>query len=203
MSGGSSRGPKANVKSERDRRREAGLTRRGALHAGAAALLALALGPTRARAAARAPRRLRMLSTHTGERADVVYHDGLGLVPEALAEASRFLRDHRTGDVHSIDPGVLDIAWSLAGAAQRPLAEFEIVSGYRSPRTNAELRAASDHSGVAGRSLHLEGRAVDLRLPGLETRQLRDLAVDLQRGGVGFYAASDFVHLDTGPVRAW
>jgi uncharacterized protein YcbK (DUF882 family) len=144
-----------------------------------------------------------MLSTHTGERADVVYHDGLGLVPEALAEASRFLRDHRTGDVHPIDPGVLDIAWSLAEAAERPLAEFEIVSGFRSPRSNALLRSASEHSGVASRSLHLEGRAIDLRLPGLETARLGRLAMDLQRGGVGFYAASDFVHLDTGRVRTW
>jgi uncharacterized protein YcbK (DUF882 family) len=186
-----------------DSRPETGLTRRGVLHAGAAALLALALGPARARAEVRGPRRLRMLSTHTGERADVVYHDGLALVPGALVEASRLLRDHRTGDVHPIDPGVLDIAWSLAEAAQRPLAEFEIVSGFRSPRTNAQLRSASEHSGVASRSLHLEGRAIDLRLPGLSTPRLAELAVDLQRGGVGFYAASDFVHLDTGRIRTW
>jgi len=188
-----------------DSRPETGLTRRGVLHAGAAALLALALGPSRAMAVVRAggPRRLRMLSTHTGERADVVYHDGLALVPGALAEASRFLRDHRTGDVHPIDPGVLDIAWSLAEAAQRPLAEFEIVSGFRSPSTNAQLRAASEHSGVASRSLHLEGRAIDLRLPGLPTSRLGQLAVDLQRGGVGLYAASDFVHLDSGRIRSW
>jgi uncharacterized protein YcbK (DUF882 family) len=183
--------------------RSCGITRRHLLHAGAAALLALALGRRQARAQEAAPRRLRMLQTHTGERAELLYHDGLELVPEALAEASRFLRDHRTGDVHAIDPGVLDIAWSLALAAGRPQAELEIVSAYRSPRTNALLRQASEHSGVASRSLHLDGRALDLRLPGLPTTRLRDLARELGRGGVGFYPLSDFVHVDTGRVRAW
>lgn len=180
-----------------------GLGRRSLLQAGAAGLLALALGPARVRARAVAPRRLRMLSTHTLERADVVYHDGLAYVPEALAEANRLLRDHRTGDVHPIDPAVLDIAWSLAAAVERPLAELEIVSGFRSARSNALLRAASERSGVAGRSLHLVGQALDLRLPGVETGRLAGLARGLRRGGVGFYSASDFVHLDTGRVRAW
>jgi len=186
-----------------DTRPAKGLTRRGLLQAGAAALLGLALGPARSRAEAGGPRRLRMISTHTLERTDVVYHDGLAYVPGALAEASRLLRDHRTGDVHPIDPEVLDIAWSLAGAAERPLAEFEIVSGFRSPRTNTLLQSASDRSGVAWRSLHLVGRAIDLRLPGVETARLGRLARQLQRGGVGLYAASDFVHLDTGRVRSW
>jgi len=180
-----------------------GLGRRSLLQAGAAALLALALGPARVQARASRPRRLRMLSTHTLERADVVYHDGLAYVPEALAEANRLLRDHRTGDVHPIDPAVLDIAWSLAEAAERPLAELEIVSGFRSHRSNALLQAASERSGVALRSLHLVGRALDLRLPGVETGRLAGLARGLERGGVGFYPSSDFVHLDTGRVRAW
>ncbi len=142
-----------------------------------------------------------MLGTHTGERIDATYFEGGALVPDALAELDRFLRDHRTGDVRAIDPGVLDIAWSLSRAAHRPLGTIEIISGYRSPRTNAALR---EHGrGVAQHSLHLEGRALDLRLEGVPTDRLRDLALGLRRGGVGFYAAADFVHVDTGPVRRW
>ena len=174
--------------------------RRALLGAGALALLAVALGPRRSRAAALDPRRLRMLHAHTGERLDVVYFVG-ALVPGALAEVDRFLRDFRTGDVHGIDPGVLDTAWALAAAAGRPRGVLEIVSGYRSPATNALLRERG--SGVALHSLHLEGRALDLRLPGVPTRALRDLALGLGRGGVGYYAASDFVHVDTGRRRTW
>jgi uncharacterized protein YcbK (DUF882 family) len=176
------------------------LGRRALLRAGALSLLAAALGPRAALAAAGGPRRLRMLHAHTGESLDAVYFDG-ALLPDALAEVSRFLRDHRTGEVHPIDPGVLDTAWSLAAAAGRPRAVLEIVCGYRSPRTNAMLRERG--SGVARRSLHLDGRALDLRLPGVPTGRLRDLALALGRGGVGYYAASDFVHVDTGRVRTW
>lgn len=142
-----------------------------------------------------------MLNTHTGERIDATYfHDG-ELVPGALTELARFLRDHRTGDVREIDPGVLDIAWSLSRAANRPLGTIEVISGYRSPETNEALRKRG--GGVASHSLHLEGRALDLRLEGVPTGRLRDLALELRRGGVGFYAALDFVHVDTGPVRRW
>jgi len=179
-----------------------GTPRRQLLYAGAAGLLWLALGRA-ARAESSLHRRLRLLHAHTGERAEIIYFDGEQHVPGALAEASRLLRDHRTGEVHPIDPGVLDIAWSLARAAGRPSAELEIVSGYRSPRTNAMLRGASPHSGVSSRSLHLTGRALDFRLPGFDTVRLRDLALDLGRGGVGLYRESDFVHVDTGRVRSW
>jgi uncharacterized protein YcbK (DUF882 family) len=165
------------------------------------ALLALALGPARARAAADAPRRVRLLNAHTGERIDATYFEAGAHVPAALAALDRFLRDFRTGAVHAIDPGVLDIAWSLGQAANRPLGTIEIVSGYRSPETNAALRKAGP--GVASNSLHLTGRALDLRLEGVATDRLRDLALALRRGGVGFYAALDFVHVDTGPVRRW
>jgi uncharacterized protein YcbK (DUF882 family) len=164
-------------------------------------LLAVALGPRRAAAAARDPRRLRMLNAHTGERLDIAYFERGGHLPEALAELDRFLRDFRTGEVHPIDPGVLDLAWSLARAVDRPLGMIEIISGYRSPETNAILRARS--GGVAVHSLHLEGRAIDLRMPGVATERLRDAALLLARGGVGFYAASDFLHVDTGRVRRW
>lgn len=142
-----------------------------------------------------------MLNTHTGERIDATYFQDGALVLGALSELDRLLRDHRTGEVRAIDPGVLDIAWSLSRAAHRPLGTIEIISGYRSPRSNAALRKASH--GVASRSLHLEGRALDLRLEGVPTDGLHQLALELRRGGVGFYAASDFVHVDTGPVRRW
>ena len=177
------------------------LSRRRFLHAGAASLAALALGPSAARATATGPRRLCLRHAHTGERLDVTYFDG-GLVPDALAELDRFLRDYRTGERHPIDPGVLDIAWGVARAAGREGGELEIVSGFRSRRTNEMLRGRA-HSGVASRSLHLVGRALDLRLPGVPTGRLRDLAAAMGRGGVGFYPASDFVHLDTGRPRRW
>jgi uncharacterized protein YcbK (DUF882 family) len=176
------------------------LGRRDLLRAGALSLLAAAIGPGIARAVPKGPRRLRMVHTHTGEHLDAVYFDD-ALLPDALAEVNRFLRDFRTGEIRAIDPGVLDTAWSLAAAAERPGAVLEIVCGYRSPRTNAMLREHS--SGVAQRSLHLDGRALDFRLPGVPTRQLRELAISLRRGGVGYYAASDFVHVDTGRFRTW
>ncbi|WP_248358914.1 DUF882 domain-containing protein [Anaeromyxobacter oryzae] len=175
--------------------------RRTLLRAGAFSLLALALGPGRARAAAEEPRRLRMMSPHTGERVDIIYFEDGRDLPDALARLDFFLRDFRTGDVHRMDPGVLDIAWSLARSAGRSLGTFEIVSGYRSAATNALLHEAS--AGVAVHSLHLQGRAIDLRLEGVETAHLRDLALSLRRGGVGFYPESDFVHVDTGRVRRW
>lgn len=177
------------------------LGRRALLGAGALALLSFAVEPRRALAAALEPRRLRLFHTHTGERLDVTYRQGGAWLPDALAELDRFLRDFRTGEVRPIDPGVLDVAWSLARATGRPLGTFEIVSGYRSPWTNALLRERS--GGVARHSYHLQGRALDLRLEGVATEHLRDAALRLARGGVGFYRESDFVHVDTGPVRRW
>jgi uncharacterized protein YcbK (DUF882 family) len=176
------------------------LTRRAFLRGSALALLGLAAGP--AYALALAPRRLRMANTHTGERIDVVYAEEGALVPDALHALDRFLRDHRTGDVHAIDPQVLDIAWSLGRAVDRPAGEFEIISGYRSARSNDMLRATGG-GGVARRSLHLSGRAIDLRMPGVDLRALRGAALALGRGGVGFYPAAGFVHVDSGRPRAW
>lgn len=147
-----------------------------------------------------APRTLSLVSTHTGERLSVRYFSAGRYVPDALERLYRLLRDHRTGDVSPIDPRLFDQLHALAscaGCAPR----YEIISGYRSPATNARLRAAS--SGVARRSLHMEGRAIDVRLPGVDCARLRDLALDMGAGGVGYYAKSDFVHLDTGRVRSW
>ena len=187
-------------------RLDAAVSRRTALRAGlglgALGLLTAAFGPARARAEARVARRLRMTSTHTAEQVDLVFHDGEAFVPGALAELDRFLRDPYTNDVHEIDPAVLDLAWAVARAADRPAGTFEIVCGYRSPSTNARLHAASP-KGVASNSLHLSGKAIDLRMRGLPTSHLRDEALRLQRGGVGFYAGQDFVHLDSGRPRSW
>jgi uncharacterized protein YcbK (DUF882 family) len=177
-------------------------SRRAFLRTGAFGLLALALGPRQAFAAASERRRLRAVSTHTAERVDLVFHDGAGYVPEALTTLDRFLRDPFTGDVHPIDPAVLDIAWSVARAADCEANDFHIVCGYRAPATNARLHARSP-KGVASNSLHLSGRAIDLRLGGLPTSKLRDVALKLQVGGVGFYPADDFVHLDSGRPRSW
>jgi uncharacterized protein YcbK (DUF882 family) len=179
----------------------AALGRRAFLGAGALTLLGIALGPRRVLGAAFEPRRLRLLHTHTGERIDITYSEAGEPLPDALAALDHFLRDFRTGEVHPIDPGVLDIAWSLARAVDRPGGIYEIVSGYRSPRTNAFLHARS--SEVARHSLHVEGKAIDLRLEGIDTARLRDAALELARGGVGYYRTSDFVHVDTGRVRRW
>lgn len=113
---------------------------------------------------------------------------------------NHFLRDFRTGEVHTIDPALLDVLFDLRTLADRDDV-FQIISGYRSPTTNSQLRRKS--GGVAKRSLHMDGKAVDIRLTGFPTRKLRDLALSLQCGGVGYYASSDFLHLDTGRVRFW
>ena len=126
--------------------------------------------------------------------------DGGRRVADAKAAVDRVLRDHRSGDVHPIDDGVLDQL--LALRATLGLAQpFHVISGYRSPSTNAKLAAAS--GGVARDSLHTQGRAIDIRVPGLDLRHLHRAALQLGAGGVGFYTKSDFVHVDTGRVRRW
>lgn len=147
-----------------------------------------------------APRSLSMVSTHTGESLEVRYFEGGRYIPEALTGLNRVLRDHRTGDVATIDPRLFDQLHALASCAGCA-PHYEIISGYRSPATNAKLRQAS--TGVATKSLHMEGRAIDVRLPGVPLSRLRDLAISLKAGGVGYYPKSDFVHLDTGRVRTW
>lgn len=156
---------------------------------------------TGARAASDAPRLLALVHTHTHERIDLVYARQAHYLPDALARLNHFLRDHYSGAVGRIDPGLLD----LLHAVQRTLGAsqgFEVISGYRSPGTNEQLRLGRG-GGVARHSLHLEGRAIDVRLPGVPLAELRDAALELQRGGVGFYASDRFVHLDTGRVRRW
>jgi len=145
-------------------------------------------------------RSLSLVHTHTGEALSSVYfEDGQYIAPE-LSRINWLLRDFRTGDVHPIDPAVLDILADLRTLAG-PDGPYEVISGYRSPKTNAELHRRS--SGVAEHSLHLEGRAIDVRLPGFQTDRLHELALGMERGGVGFYPRSDFIHLDNGRVRHW
>jgi uncharacterized protein YcbK (DUF882 family) len=145
--------------------------------------------------------RLRLYNTHTDERVAVVYRHGETYLPEGLRRLERHLRDHRTGDVHAFDPELFDLLEALAAAVGRPGGEFHVISGYRSPRTNEMLRRRT--TGVAKRSLHMQAQAIDVRMPGVDTATLRDAALDLARGGVGYYADSDFIHVDTGRVRRW
>jgi len=143
---------------------------------------------------------LELFNTHTGETVSVAYHDGRRLVAGAVAKLERVLRDHRANEVHAIDPDLYDQLSAVALESGRD-ARFEVISGYRSPHSNAKLASAS--SGVAKRSLHMQGRAVDVRLKGASCASVRDIALAMARGGVGFYRKSDFVHLDTGRVRSW
>ena len=143
---------------------------------------------------------LEMSNTHTGESLSLAYRDANGFRPQSLDQLNWLLRDFRVGEQKQMDAPLFDQLADLALAAGvEP--RFEIISGYRSPRTNAALAEAGH--GVATRSLHLEGRAIDIRLRSVDCAKLRDLALAMQRGGVGYYRSSDFVHVDTGRVRTW
>ena len=145
-------------------------------------------------------KRLTFYHTHTGKRLDVVYARDGKYIEAALEQINVFLGDSRTGDVMSIDPQLLDLIYdihqSFVGAGT-----FEVISAYRSHATNEMLRKRS--SNVASKSQHLLGKAIDVRLSGVDTAQLWDAALTMKRGGVGYYRKSDFVHIDTGRVRRW
>lgn len=145
-------------------------------------------------------RAIDLVHTHTGEELSLAYFGAGAYRPEALERVNDFLRDFRTGEVHPIDPALLDILAAARGAlgADQP---FHVISGFRSRATNEMLRRT--RGGQARNSLHLAGKAVDVRLPGVRLARLRDAGLALRRGGVGYYAASGFVHLDTGRVRRW
>lgn len=176
------------------------VSRRGLLRVGVALAAACAAPSRAAMTEARTVGQIALFNTHTGERLQAVFREGNEYLPDALAAIDRVLRDHRTGEVTRIDVGLLDQLHRLGGLvdARQP---FHVISGYRSPQTNAMLAAASD--GVARGSLHLEGRAIDIRLPGRDLGQIHRAALSMRGGGVGFYRRSDFVHLDTGRVRSW
>jgi uncharacterized protein YcbK (DUF882 family) len=163
--------------------------------------LALALVPCGAAWAQEAQQRtLSFVHTHTGERLTSSYFVDGAYVPAELQRINQLLRDFRTGDVYPIAPATLDILadlHALAGSGEH----YEVICGYRSPQTNALLRSHSH--GVAEHSLHMQGRAIDVRLTGFPTARLHELALGMRRGGVGFYPQSDFVHIDNGAVRSW
>jgi uncharacterized protein YcbK (DUF882 family) len=147
------------------------------------------------------PDMLSLVHTHSGESLSIGWRVAGTLVPDALTRVDRLLRDVRTGDVHPIDPALLDQLHRVA-ALTGTREPFQVISGYRSGRTNEMLRQRGG-GGVARTSLHLEGRAIDVRLPDVPLATLRDAARSLAAGGVGFYPGDRFVHLDTGRVRAW
>lgn len=154
--------------------------------------------------AARYSHRLRILSfhhRHTGEKVKVAYRIGNFYQRDALQTLNNFMRDFRTDEVAALDPKLYDLLYDLNRRLGYPRGPIEILSAYRSPRTNAMLRRTSRR--VARNSLHMQGKAVDIRFPGTSARWVRDSAVSLNRGGVGFYPRFDFVHVDTGEIRRW
>jgi uncharacterized protein YcbK (DUF882 family) len=146
---------------------------------------------------------LRMHHLHTGEDIDIVYRIGNTYIPEALDQLNYFLRDHRTQDVSSYDPKEFDVLHTLMTRLGRPNGMIDIICGYRTPESNTFLRTRSSDTGVAEHSQHMLAKAIDIRVPGVSTRTLRNAALALHAGGVGFYPISQFVHVDVGPVRTW
>jgi uncharacterized protein YcbK (DUF882 family) len=180
------------------------LSRRRLLAAGGRFTAACAVGLFAGSAALPAEhpgtRRIALADLHTGDSLDIEFYRGGEYPSGALAAIQALLRDYRTGEQHPIDPELLDYLHDVASAAGvDPV--FSVISGYRSPRTNQMLHERS--SGVAARSLHMEGRAIDVRLAGKGCADLAEKALGMKRGGVGFYRQSDFVHLDTGRFRSW
>lgn len=168
---------------------------RGALGVAGAAVLGGA-----AQADVAAPRSLSLFNLHTGEALKATYFESGGYVPDALAAMNHLLRDFRTGEVHPIAPNLLDLVSTLTHGLETN-GVVHVISGYRSPHTNALLHERS--AGVASHSLHMAGQAIDIRIPGVDLARLRDAALDQRRGGVGYYPDSDFVHVDVGRVRRW
>jgi uncharacterized protein YcbK (DUF882 family) len=147
--------------------------------------------------------RLRMHELHTGESIDIVYRIGSDYIPGAVAELNYFLRDHRTNQVSHYDVREFDLLNSVMAKLGRPGGLIDVVCGYRTPWSNNYLRARAAVSGVALHSQHMLAKAIDIRVPGVSTSRLRDVALSLHEGGVGYYPVSQFVHVDVGPVRRW
>ncbi len=175
-------------------------TRRSLLRAGAAALVSGVASPAISRIAAADARSIAFHNLHTGESLAVDYWVEGQYVPEALAQVNRTLRDYRNGEIHAIDPKLVDLL-NLLHRQLGSSAPFSVISGYRSPATNAAMHAHS--SGVAAHSLHMQGMAIDIRLADCDLKRLHDAAQSMRVGGVGYYPSLDFVHVDTGRVRYW
>lgn len=168
----------------------------------AAAAAATVFDPGESEAVMRAPgRQLSFLNLHTGERVNAVYWDRGRYLRDGMRSISHLLRDHRTGAVRPVDPKLLDVLHRLSRmtGGRSPI---HVISGYRSPETNASLRE-NDNDGVAQFSYHMQGKAMDIRIPGVQLRHLQRAALSLRAGGVGYYPESNFVHVDVGPLRRW
>jgi uncharacterized protein YcbK (DUF882 family) len=187
-----------------NRRRFLGLGAIAAAGAAMPARLSAATGPQVTPSKAAGPERvLSFFNTHTGERLKTSYCCAGVYQPEALKQIDHILRDFRANEIKPIDPGLLDLLHELGGTLEidQP---FHIISGYRSPHTKSLLRERGGAAtGVATRSLHMVGKAIDIRIPGVKLDHLRGAAQSLRLGGVGYYPASNFVHVDTGRVRHW
>lgn len=164
-------------------------------------ILATVVSPaTLARMASAEERALQLQSIHTGEKTNTIYWANGGYVQENLTELDHLLRDHRTGQVTMMDRELYDLLFALQLEVGN-MGRYQVISGYRSPKTNAMLRKTSN--GVAKRSLHTQGKAIDIRLPGTDLKHLRQAALNLKAGGVGYYPRSNFIHVDTGRPRFW
>ncbi|KPJ90483.1 MAG: hypothetical protein AMJ53_13455 [Gammaproteobacteria bacterium SG8_11] len=147
-----------------------------------------------------AERQLAFYHLHTGEKINTTYWADGDYITQELESLNHLLRDHRTDEIQAIDKNLLDLLYVLQQQVDKSGA-YHIISGYRSPKTNTKLRQQSN--GVAKRSLHMQGKAIDVRLPGVQLKHLRQAALQLRAGGVGYYPKSNFVHLDTGRPRFW
>ncbi len=176
-------------------------SRRNLLRCSAAALTSAVLPQViQASSNITSDRTLDFINLHTNEKLSCCYWSNGTYELHSLTEINYILRDHRAEEIYEIDHSLLDLLYMLreTSGSQAP---FHIISAYRSPKTNERLRSGS--SGVAKRSLHMQGKAIDIRLPDIELTQLRDTAVALQAGGVGYYAKSNFLHVDIGRPRTW
>lgn len=149
------------------------------------------------------PYELRMTNAHTGESLNIVYRIGDVYIPEALDRLNYFLRDHNTQDVSTYDPKEFDVLHAVMSRLGQLDGVITVMCGYRTAETNQALRHGSARTGVAEHSQHMEGHAIDIRVPGVSTVTLRNAALSLKAGGVGYYPVSQFVHVDVGPVREW
>lgn len=163
--------------------------------------LSVAATPVLAKKSVEKSRVLSLHHLHTDERVSVTYRIGDRYQRSALGKLNHFLRDFRTGDSVAIDPQLFDLLYEVKCCLGDSEARYEVLSAYRSPKTNAMLRSSGHR--VARNSLHLTGRAMDVRFPDLPTQRIRDAALRVARGGVGYYPSANFVHLDTGSVRRW
>jgi len=179
---------------------DAHTSRRRFLQLGLGATTGLAMPSAFANLLTHPERKLSLLNLHTGESLNATYWAEGQYQTSELHAINRVLRDHRSGDTHEMDNNLIDLL-NILHHKMNGKQPFHVISGYRSPKSNAQLSYKS--SGVAKKSLHMQGKAIDIRLPGRKLSALRTAALDLQTGGVGYYPKSDFIHIDTGRVRQW